>query len=157
MDLSYGVSAGFAGGTTATGSAAPGVAVAETVCSVCSLMRMRWFASVRRHLAGAGTSPKMVVRGTRPQDTRLDVVTGTLVALPAGTGDCRTEQQEGIIARDHGSSVKNDKQYEGLRKKGMSKERAAKIANTPNASSKGGGKSGGGKSGGGKSGGRKSS
>jgi hypothetical protein len=35
-------------------------------------------------------------------------------------------------------SVKNEKQYEGLRKKGMSKERAAKIANTSNASSKGG-------------------
>jgi hypothetical protein len=35
-------------------------------------------------------------------------------------------------------TVKNEKQYEGLRKKGMSKERAAKIANTPNASSKGG-------------------
>ena len=35
-------------------------------------------------------------------------------------------------------SVKNEKQYEGLRKKGMSKERAAKIANTPNASKKGG-------------------
>ncbi len=48
------------------------------------------------------------------------------------------------MAKDHGSSVKNDKQYEGLRKKGMSKERAAKIANTPNASKKGGKKSGGG-------------
>jgi hypothetical protein len=36
------------------------------------------------------------------------------------------------------ASVKNEKQYEGLRKKGMSKERAAKIANTPNASRKGG-------------------
>jgi hypothetical protein len=36
------------------------------------------------------------------------------------------------------ASVKNEKQYEGLRKKGMSKERAAKIANTPNASKKGG-------------------
>jgi hypothetical protein len=35
-------------------------------------------------------------------------------------------------------SVKNEKQYEGLRTKGMSKERAAKIANTSNASSKGG-------------------
>jgi hypothetical protein len=50
------------------------------------------------------------------------------------------------LAKDHGSSVKNDKQYEGLRKKGMSKERAAKIANTPNASSKGGKSSGGGSS-----------
>lgn len=42
------------------------------------------------------------------------------------------------MAKDHGPSVKDDKQYEGLRKKGMSKERAAKIANTPDASKKGG-------------------
>ena len=46
------------------------------------------------------------------------------------------------MAKDHGSSVKDDKQYEGLRKKGMSKSRAAAIANTPGASSKGGKKSG---------------
>jgi hypothetical protein len=32
------------------------------------------------------------------------------------------------MAKDHGPSVKNDKQYEGLRKKGMSKERAAKMS-----------------------------
>ena len=65
------------------------------------------------------------------------------------------------MAKDHGSSVKDDKQYEGLRKKGMSKERAAKIANTPGASKKGGKKSGGGGGGGGskqgqRKGGRKS-
>ena len=42
------------------------------------------------------------------------------------------------MAKDHGSSVKNDEQYEGLRKRGMSKERAAKIANAPGASRKGG-------------------
>jgi hypothetical protein len=41
------------------------------------------------------------------------------------------------------ASVKNEKQYEGLKKKGMSKERAAKIANSPGASSRGGKKSGG--------------
>jgi len=46
------------------------------------------------------------------------------------------------MAKDHGPSVKNDNQYEGLRKKGMSKARAAKIANTPNASKKGGKKGG---------------
>ena len=46
------------------------------------------------------------------------------------------------MAKDHGSSVKNDKQYEGLRKKGMSKSRAAAIANTPGASKKGGKSSG---------------
>ena len=54
------------------------------------------------------------------------------------------------MAKDHGPSIKDDKQYEGLRKKGMSKERAAKIANTPGASKKGGkSSSGGGGSGGG--------
>jgi len=42
------------------------------------------------------------------------------------------------MAKDHGSRVKDDKQYEGLRKEGMSKSRAAAIANTPDASSKGG-------------------
>ena len=46
------------------------------------------------------------------------------------------------MAKDHGPSVKDDKQYEGLRKKGMSKQRAAAIANTPNASEKGGKNSG---------------
>ena len=59
------------------------------------------------------------------------------------------------MAKDHGSSVKDDKQYEGLRKKGMSKERAAKIANTKNASKKGGKKSKGGSGGGTKEGQRK--
>ena len=38
-------------------------------------------------------------------------------------------------------AVKNDKQYEALRDKGMSKERAAKIANSPDASKHGGEKS----------------
>jgi hypothetical protein len=41
--------------------------------------------------------------------------------------------------------VKNEKQYEALKDKGMSKQRAAKIANTPDASMKGGKASGGGK------------
>jgi hypothetical protein len=40
------------------------------------------------------------------------------------------------------SHVKNDKQYEALKDKGMSKERAAKIANSPDASRRGGEKSG---------------
>ena len=38
--------------------------------------------------------------------------------------------------------VKNEKQYEALKEKGMSKERAAKIANSPGASKRGGTKSG---------------
>ena len=40
------------------------------------------------------------------------------------------------------ASVKNEKQYEALKDKGMSKQRAAKIANSPGASSRGGKKSG---------------
>lgn len=32
--------------------------------------------------------------------------------------------------KDHGPSVKDDEQYEALRKDGMSKEKAARIANT---------------------------
>jgi hypothetical protein len=43
-------------------------------------------------------------------------------------------------------SVKNEKQYEKLKDKGMSKERAAKIANSPGASSRGGKSSGSGSS-----------
>jgi hypothetical protein len=39
------------------------------------------------------------------------------------------------------SNVKNEKQYEALKDKGMSKERAAKIANSPGSSSRGGKKS----------------
>ena len=39
-------------------------------------------------------------------------------------------------------NVKNEKQYDALKDKGMSKERAAKIANTPDASKKGGKQSG---------------
>ena len=38
--------------------------------------------------------------------------------------------------------VKNEKQYEALKDKGMSKERAAKIANSPDASKRGGKESG---------------
>ena len=40
------------------------------------------------------------------------------------------------------ASVKNEKQYEALKDKGMSKQRAAKIANSPDASSNGGKQSG---------------
>lgn len=35
-------------------------------------------------------------------------------------------------------SIKNDDQYEALREKGYSQEKAARIANTPNAGKKGG-------------------
>lgn len=40
------------------------------------------------------------------------------------------------------ANVKNEKQYEALKDEGMSKERAAKIMNSPGASKRGGQKSG---------------
>ena len=39
---------------------------------------------------------------------------------------------------DKRPSVKSEKQYEALKRKGMSKERAARIANSPSASGRGG-------------------
>jgi hypothetical protein len=40
------------------------------------------------------------------------------------------------------SNIKNEKQYDKLKEKGMSKERAARIANSSGSSSRGGKKSG---------------
>jgi hypothetical protein len=48
------------------------------------------------------------------------------------------------MAKDHGSSVKDDKTYEGVRKSGAGKEKAARIANAKaggGSPSKKGGKS----------------
>ncbi len=42
------------------------------------------------------------------------------------------------MSKDHGSQIKNDEQYEKLREKGMSKEKAARIANTEKSGEKGG-------------------
>ena len=47
---------------------------------------------------------------------------------------------------DKRTNVKNEKQYEALKDQGMSKERAAKIANSHGASSRGGKASGSGSS-----------
>jgi hypothetical protein len=35
------------------------------------------------------------------------------------------------MAKNHGPQIKDDERYEKLRKQGMSKEKAARIANTP--------------------------
>lgn len=42
------------------------------------------------------------------------------------------------MAKDHGPSIKNDEKYEALLKEGMSRTKAARIANTPNSGKKGG-------------------
>lgn len=42
------------------------------------------------------------------------------------------------MAKNHGSSIKDDEQYEALRDEGMSKSKAAAIANSDGASKRGG-------------------
>jgi hypothetical protein len=41
------------------------------------------------------------------------------------------------MAKNHGASVKDDEQYEALRREGASKEKAARIANSGSRSSTG--------------------
>ncbi|MFC5625075.1 DUF7218 family protein [Algoriphagus winogradskyi] len=42
------------------------------------------------------------------------------------------------MTKNHGPSIKNDEKYEALRDEGMSKTKAARIANTPKSGKKGG-------------------
>ena len=60
----------------------------------------------------------------------------------SATGKRGPKPDEGSEMPGKRPSVKNEKQYEALKEKGMSKERAAKIANSPGASGRGGKKSG---------------
>ena len=89
------------------------------------------------------TADRLALNAGRPQPHRPRGVARSGSAAPAvwvspNDRSRVVRREENAVAKDHGSSVKNDKQYEGLREKGMSQERAAKIANTPSASSKGG-------------------
>ncbi len=42
------------------------------------------------------------------------------------------------MAADHGNLIRDDEQYEALREQGMSKEKAARIANSEGAAERGG-------------------
>src|SRR5438067_13584651 len=61
---------------------------------------------------------------------------------PAASSSASPSRPRGGGMPNKSANVKNEKQYEKLKEKGMSKERAAKIANSPGASSRGGKKSG---------------
>jgi hypothetical protein len=49
-----------------------------------------------------------------------------------------TVDGDGGLMASKKANIKNEKQYEKLKEKGMSKQRAAKIANSPGASKRGG-------------------
>jgi hypothetical protein len=61
-----------------------------------------------------------------------------------GTKDLSSEEERAVPSKS--ANVKNEKQYEALKDKGMSKQRAARIANSEGASSRGGKSSGSGSS-----------
>ena len=56
---------------------------------------------------------------------------------PAARRGAERKRMEAVMPNKR-SNVKNEKQYEALKDKGMSKERAARIANSPGSSSRGG-------------------
>jgi len=67
------------------------------------------------------------------------VVDTTRPGVPAAAGGYRasTHGRRNVMP-SKSANVKNEKQYEALKDKGMSKQRAARIANSPKASEHGG-------------------
>ena len=43
-----------------------------------------------------------------------------------------------MSTKNHGNTIKDEEKYEALRREGMSKQKAARIANTPDSGKKGG-------------------
>lgn len=62
--------------------------------------------------------------------------------MPAAHTGTSSLPMRGVDVPSKSANVRNEQQYEALKDKGMSKERAAKIANSPGASKHGGQKSG---------------
>jgi hypothetical protein len=87
-----------------------------------------WAAPRREMPPGSATGSRPRPRPAVTQPARAGTPEGRRARAPTRGG-----AMPGKSAR-----VKNEKQYEALKDKGMSKERAAKIANSPKASSHGG-------------------
>src|ERR1051325_11946421 len=85
---------------------------------------------------------------SRRRHTRLRTVTGVQTcALPIWEARLSYASKDRHVRKEvpmpnKRPSVKNEKQYEKLKEKGMSKERAARISNSPGSSSRGGKSSG---------------
>jgi hypothetical protein len=74
-----------------------------------------------------------------PEPSITCVSTSVALGRAVATKEEHTKEEH---MPDKRSTIKNEDQYEALKEKGMSKERAARIANSPKASSHGGKKSG---------------
>jgi hypothetical protein len=89
----------------------------------------RWWARVPAAYE-SGWTPALGVRGGAGHGCQ-----------PSGYDHQRTRREDDAVP-SKSANVKNEKQYEALKGKVMSKQRAAKIANSPDASKVGGKQSG---------------
>jgi hypothetical protein len=92
--------------------------------------------------ARAGRNPEMSRTypprtGAKPEPDTSAPGAAAHVAGTAGYDGKVTRREEWTMP-SKSSNIKNEQQYEALKDKGMSKERAAKIANSPGASQRGG-------------------
>src|ERR1700712_3136763 len=96
------------------------------------MTRTRW---------GPRTSPLIRCRWTtRPRRTTISRRRPRAPSRLSSSPDAHRGRKS--IMPSKSANVKNEKQYEKLKDKGMSKERAAKIANAPKSSKHGGEQSG---------------
>jgi hypothetical protein len=103
-------------------------------------------APVRAALADIGLDRAIPTMDAMPNMEAAPVTT-VFSLRPTGKGDSITSAERRLVVMPgKRPSVKNEKQYEGLKKRGMSKSRAARIANSPGSSSRGGRSSGSGSS-----------
>jgi hypothetical protein len=98
-----------------------------------------------RGAVSASKGPCLPARGSPsrisivPRDFALRAGTRTVSTIPVGVRIV-APIGERSMAKDHGPQIKNDAKYEALKRKGMSKTRAAKISNAGTAGSRKGGK-----------------
>lgn len=71
----------------------------------------------------------------------LKITTGqmrSLIIAIINVDSNKSQKRSNSMTKNHGKQIKDDAKYEALRREGASKEKAARIANTPNADKKGG-------------------
>src|SRR4051812_40390494 len=124
-------------GSSPSRALAPGASASSTPAATAAI-RPACFAA-HRPLTVVSLSKGPLRVGLRAEPVRNRFAREPPEAGPprGGRGSGRIRSGKNLVmAKNHGSSVKNDKQYEALRDQGASKEKAARIAN---ANSSGGG------------------
>jgi hypothetical protein len=97
-------------------------AAVDTLVSIAAILAARGETHGLRAAHGFDTAGWQVVGDHRANGSIL-AATRTMASKQA------KRKRESV--QDHGPQIKDDEQYEALRREGMSKEKAARIANTP--------------------------